>query len=117
MINLDFAKAFDKVPHRRLEKKLHSCGIDGNILRWISNWLRDRRQRVRIENNSSSWLNVTSGVPQGSVLGPVLFIIYINDIDEGIQAKMSKFANDTKLCAIVNNEMEANILTSNSERL
>jgi hypothetical protein len=110
IIYLDFAKAFDKVPHMRLARKMKACGIEGNLLQWIENWLKDRRQRVRIKGKNSSWIDVTSGVPQGSVLGPLLFVIYINDIDEGIVSKISKFADDTKLCAKVNNEDEAKVL-------
>ena len=98
IIYLDFAKAFDKVPHKRLIKKLEAHGIAGNVSRWIKNWLTDRRQRVNINGKTSNWANVLSGVPQGSVLGPLLFLIYINDIDDGIISKIWKFADDTKIC-------------------
>jgi len=117
LIYLDFAKAFDKVPHKRLAKKLQACGIEGCLLNWVTNWLKGRRQQVRVMGKNSSWIDVTSGVPQGSVLGPLLFVIFINDIDEGIVSKISKFADDTKLCAKVNNEEEANTLRNDLERL
>ena len=117
LVYLDFAKAFDKVPHKRLATKLRACGIQGSILQWITNWLKERRQRVRVMGKNSNWIEVTSGVPQGSVLGPLLFVIYINDIDDGIVSKISKFADDTKLCATVNNEEEANVLREDLERL
>ena len=117
LVYLDFAKAFDKVPHKRLVKKLYAYGIQGRLLHWIANWLKDRRQRVKIKGKNSSWIDVTSGVPQGSVLGPLLFVIYIDDIDNGIVSKISKFADDTKLCAKVNNEEEAKILKEDLVKL
>src|SRR6218665_2598319 len=98
VIYLDFAKAFDKVPHIILHKKMEACEFGGNLLRWIENWLKDRRQRVGIRGAFSEWIDVISGVPQGSVLGPLLFIIFINDIDTGILSKISKFVDYTKLC-------------------
>src|SRR6218665_1751887 len=112
--------AFDKVPHKRLIRKMQTCGIRGSLLQWISKWLKNRRQRVRNRGKDSKWINVTSGVPQGSVLGPLLFVIYINDIDdsnEGIVSKISKFADDTKLCARVNNEEDANALRGDLDKL
>ena len=80
VINLDFCQAFDKVPHRRLVLKLEQYGIKGDLLLWIKNFLHDRQQRVTIGDSSSNWIPVTSGIPQGSVLVPILFLIYINDL-------------------------------------
>ena len=106
VIYLDFQKAFDKVPHKRLISKVKAHGITGNLCKWMEDWLSNRKQRVVINGKSSEWINVHSGVPQGSVLGPILFIIYINDIDEGITCKISKYADDTKIANKVNSETQ-----------
>ena len=98
LVYLDFQKAFDKVPHETRMVKVNAHGIQGDAARRIRNWLAGRRQRVCINQSYSNWAPVTSGVPQGSVLGPLLFLVYINDIDNNIVGKMSKFADDTKLC-------------------
>jgi len=94
---LDFAKAFDKVPHNRLATKLRSHGIDGKLLCWIMEWLKDRKQRVVIRGTLSDRISVLRGIPQGSVLGPILFLVYINDLDYGVRNWILKFADDTKI--------------------
>ena len=93
----DISKAFDKVWHRGLLKKLKAYGISGNLLHWFENYLSDRNQNVVLQNCFSEVGNVKGGVPQGSVLGPLLFILYINDITEDIQSLSRLFADDTSL--------------------
>ena len=97
VIYLDFQKAFDKVPHQRLIFKLKLHGMGNSIINWIEQWLTHRRQRVVVDGEVSSWKSVLSGVPQGSVLEPILFLVYINDLEEGVTGKKLKFADDTKL--------------------
>ena len=96
-IYFDFAKAFDSVPHKRLLHKLKAYGITGNTFEWIKGFLTERKQFVSVDNVSSKICNVVSGVPQGTVLGPILFIIYINDILDGVNSDGVLYADDTKL--------------------
>jgi len=117
VVYLDFSKAFDKVPHRRLLSKLKAHGITGKVLKWVSSWLSDRRQRVSVEGELSEWAPVKSGVPQGSVLGPLLFLVYINDIDEDIVSKLNKFADDSKVSKVVNSTADASILQDDLMKL
>ena len=97
VIYTDFAKAFDSVPHERLLVKLKSLGIKGKVLNWIKGFLSNRKQQVRVENDYSGWKFVISGIPQGSVLGPILFVIFINDLPDVTNSTCQLFADDAKL--------------------
>ena len=114
IIYLDFQKAFDKVPHQRLLLKLKAHGIGDSITDWIEQWLIDRRQRVVVDGEVSNWKLVLSGVPQGSVL---LFLIYINDLDDSITSNVLKFADDTKLFRKVNTDGDKQHLQNDLDRL
>jgi gas vesicle protein len=104
LLLLDFSKAFDKVAHRRLFIKLEAYGISGKLLKWLKSFLSNRRQRVILGEHVSDWLAVLSGVIQGSTLGPLLFILYINDLPDSVNNHAKLFADDTKLIAEINKD-------------
>ena len=97
LIKMDFAKAFDKVPHRRLLHKLEYYGIRGSTHKWINSWLSERRQQVVLDGQASDPVPVLSGVPQGWVLSPVLFLIFINDLPDNIRSSFAFYADDCVL--------------------
>ena len=115
----DLEKAFDKVPHKLLIKKLSRYNINPLLVKWIKAFLTDRRQRVRINNSFSHWVSVLSGVPQGSVLGPLLFIIYINDIFEVCEAESSLYlyADDAKLYRHISQCSDSTLLQGDINKL
>ena len=116
-ILLDFSKAFDKVPHRRLAAKLHHYGVRGKTLSWIQSFLAGRTQQVTLEGQASSTSPVTSGVPQGTVLGPLLFLVYINDLPSRVKATPRLFADDCFLYRIIKSPEDAQSLQEDLDAL
>jgi len=117
MIVLDFSKAFDKVPHKRLMTKLWNYGIRGPTHKWIESFLVHRKQRVVVDGEASDWAEVKSGVPQGTVLGPVLFLAYINDLPKYVQANTRLFADDCVLYRSVKSTEDCNSLQQDLAQL
>ena len=115
VVYLDFQKAFDKVPHQLL-LKLKAHGIGNDVINWIEKWLTRRRQRVIVDGEISNWKSVLNGVPQGSVLGPMLFLIYINDLKDDISSKVLKFADDIKVFRKVTNDTDKQSLQDDQEK-
>lgn len=107
VVLLDFSKAFDKVNHSKLLWKLHQYGIRGKVLSWIRAFLGNRSQRVVIDGEESDSIPVNSGVPQGSVLGPILFLAYINDLPDGISSQVRLFADDTALYLTIKSDEDS----------
>ena len=117
-VYLDLKKAFDKVPHKRLLWKiLQYGGVGGRLLDWMKDYLKDREMRTVIRSESSKWLKVSSGVPQGSVLGPVMFGLYVNDMVEGIDSYVNLFADDAKVMRKVRSEEDCRRLQEDLDRI
>ena len=100
---LDISKAFHKVWHQGLLYKLKQNGISGNLLETLTEFLKDGKQRVVLNGQNSSWANAEAGVSQGSILGPLLFLIYINDLPDNLSTNVKLFADDTSLISVVDN--------------
>ena len=114
----DISKAFDRVWHEGLIYKLKAAGVSGDVLRWFQSYLSGRRQRVVLPGSLSEWVYIKAGVPQGSILGPLLFLLYINDIVKNIGSNIRLFADDTSLFIIVDNPTTAALcLNSDLEKL
>ena len=111
-ILLDFAKYFDKVPHKRLISKLTSYGITGNTHHLTTSFLSNHNQRVSVNGALSDIRNVTYGVPQGSVLGPILFLQYINDSNENVQSSIRLFADDSIIYRRINSNIDHHIFSN-----
>ena len=116
-IYLDFKKAFDSVPHQRLLTKVKGYKISGKIFEWISSFLVGRKQRVIVDGESSAWEDMKSGVPQGSVLGPILFVIYINDLPDAVDSRIKMFADDTKIYRRIEGETDCDALQHDLDNL
>ena len=116
-IYLDFAKAFDTVPHHRLITKLMGYGVQDKIVQWIQAFLQDRRQCVSINGIKSEWAPVTSGIPQGSVLGPCLFVIFINDLPDVTHSMAQMFADDTKVFRQIHEQADQQVLQDDIDNL
>ena len=114
---LDFSSAFDKVDHNLLLRKLHSLGFRGSHLEWIQNFLLMRRQRVIFKGSLSEWCKVTSGVPQGCVLGPILFLLFVNDINDVVSSQLLQFADDHSIVRPICNEHDHNILQQDIQNI
>ena len=116
-IYFDFSKAFDTVPHKRLSVKMKAYGIEGKLLAWVEAFLSGREQVVRVNGELSSSKAVISGIPQGSVLGPLLFVIYINDLPDVVQSNILLFADDTKIFSKVSSKDDAVVLQKDIDAL
>ena len=114
----DISQAFDRVWHKGLLYKLSSVEISGSLLQWFTDYLNNRKQRVVLPGTASSWTSIKAGVPQGSILGPLLFLIYINDIVENIHSSIRLFVDDTSLHTVVEAPVDAdNQLTEDLRKI
>jgi retron-type reverse transcriptase len=116
-VYMDFMNAFDKVPHRRLLHKMHRYKISEKVIKWVERFLSNRIQKVIVNGTESKCHHVTSGIPQGSVLGPMLFVIYINDMPEMVESSTYLFADDTKIFREIREENDEKMLQADLNSL
>lgn len=114
---LDFSSAFDRVDHKILLQKLHNYGFRGALLKFIQSFLSNRKQRVVFSGVYSDWVPVTSGVPQGSVLGPILFLLFVNDINEGLSSSLFRFADDHTIVRCIRSHSDRVILQNDLDKV
>ena len=117
VIYLDYKKAFDTVPHQKLLIKLREYGFESRLVEWIRAFLSKRKMRVIVNGCSSGWVGVLSGVPQGSVLGPLLFLLYVNDIPDWVTGNVRMFADDTKIWRKIEGREDSEELQKDLDRL
>ena len=117
LVLLDFSKAFDKVNHSKLLWKLHQYGIRGHALAWIRAFLGNRSQTVVLEGEESGSVPVTTGVPQRSVLGPILFLLYINDLPDELSSQVRLFADDTAVNLTIGGAEDGKVLQTDLDKL
>ena len=106
IIYTDFQKAFDSVQNKRLLHKLSVYGIQGKLLNWIKSFLTNRRQRVLLNGSPSDWEAVVTEVPQGTIMGPIFFLLFVNDVPNTLNCKVMLFADDAKLYSTINEEQD-----------
>ena len=110
---MDISKAFDKVWHNGVLFKLKTLGVNGKFIDLLKDFLKDRYQRVVLNGQCSSWEHIQAGVPQGSILGPLLFLVYINDITDNLESDVKLFADDTSIFSIVLDSNQSAISINN----
>ena len=117
IVYLDFQKAFDAASHKRLKKKLRAYGIQSQVHNWVCDFLRDRRQQVALGSSLSTVKRVASGVLQGSVLGPTLFLIYVNELPSLVKSSLVIFADDAKLYRPIHSHSDTQTLQDDLDTL
>ena len=110
ILYLDYRKAFDSVPHQWLIHKLSTLGCQGKLLLWVESFLHSRTMRVGVRGSYTSWFDMLSGVPQGSVLGPILFLLYVNELPSWILSSINMFADDTKVWRVIETDLDCSAL-------